>query len=53
MSPDDIDSVVLNLHSFLHYELGLPLDENEDYEMLSNFMHRVLDKFVTRDRNYN
>ena len=53
MSPDDIDNVVLNLHNFLFFQLGLPLDENEDYDMLSEFMHNALDKFTTRDRNYN
>ncbi len=53
MSPDDIDTVVLDLHSFLHYQLGLHIDENDDYEMLSDFMHKALDSFVTRERNYN
>lgn len=53
MSHDDIDTVVLKLHDFLIGALGCPLDENGDYEDLSDFMHDVLDKFVTRDRNYN
>lgn len=53
MSPDDIDTVVLKLHDFLWKQLGCALDENDDYEALSDFMHDTLDKFVTRDRNYN
>jgi hypothetical protein len=53
MSPDDIDSIVLSLHDFLFRNLGCSLDENDDYEMLSDFMHDALEKFVTRDRNYN
>lgn len=53
MSPDDIDTVVLKLHDFLTGALGCALDEEGDYEDLSDFMHDVLDKFVTRDRNYN
>jgi hypothetical protein len=53
MSPDDIDSVVLKLHDFLFRSLGCALDEDEDYDMLYNFMHNQLDPFCTRDRNYN
>lgn len=53
MSPDDIDTVVLELHDFLTGVLGCALDEEDDYESLSDFMHDTLDKFVTRDRNYN
>jgi hypothetical protein len=53
MSSDDIDSVVLKLHDFLFRNLGCALDEDEDYELLSNFMHNELESFVTRDRNYN
>lgn len=53
MSLDDIDTVVLNLYDFLTGALGCALDENEDYEALSDFMYDALDKFVTRDRNYN
>jgi hypothetical protein len=53
MSPDDIDSIVLDLSDFLRDKLGFEHDENDDYEQLSDFMHDVLEKFVTRDRNYN
>lgn len=53
MSPDDIDTVVLKLHDFLFRNLGYALDEDDDYEMLSNFMYDQLEPFVTRDRNYN
>ena len=53
MSPDDIDSVVLDLYDLLVKDLGCPLDEDADYSALSNFMHDALEKFVTRDRNYN
>lgn len=53
MSPDDIDSVTLKLHDFLIMQLGYNLDEDQDYDDLADFMHIVLDKFVTKDRNYN
>ena len=53
MSPDDIDTVVLKLHDFLTGALGCALDDNDDYEDLYIFMHDTLNKFVTRDRNYN
>lgn len=53
MSPDDIDTVVLKLHDFLTGALGCALDDNDDYADLQQFMHDTLDKFVTRDRNYN
>jgi hypothetical protein len=53
MSPDDIDSVVLMLHSFLVKEFNFPLNENNDYAQLSDFMHNALDEFCTKDRSYN
>lgn len=53
MSPDDIDDVVYKLHDFLTEALGCALDDNDDYVDLSDFMHDMLDKFCTRDRNYN
>lgn len=53
MSPDDIDTIVLKLHDFLTGAMGCPLDENDDYVDLQDFMYDVLEKFVTRDRNYN
>lgn len=53
MSPDDIDSVVLKLHDFLNGMLRCSLDENYDYERLQDFMYDQLDKFCTKDRNYN
>jgi hypothetical protein len=53
MSPDDIDSIVLDLYDLLVKDLGCPLDEDDDYAQLSDFMHEALEKFVTRDRNYN
>jgi hypothetical protein len=53
MSPDDIDSITLDLYDFLVNKMKVQLDENDDYSALSSFMYSVLDKFVTRDRNYN
>jgi hypothetical protein len=52
MSPDDIDSVVLELYDYL-ISIGCTLNEDDQYDALSAFMHDTLDKFVTRDRNYN
>lgn len=53
MSPDDIDSLALDLHNFLVDDMGLDLNENGDYEDLQSFLYEKLDRFVTRDRNYN
>jgi len=53
MTHDDIDYLVLDLHNFLFTNLGAAIDEDDDYIALSNFLHKKLDKFVTRDRNYN
>lgn len=53
MSPDDIDSLNLALHDFLVQQLGCPLDDEQDYVDLCEFLHDALDKFCTRDRNYN
>lgn len=53
MSPDDIDSITLDLYDFLVNKMKVQLDENDDYDALSSLMYDVLDKFVTRDRNYN
>ena len=53
MSPDDIDSFSLDLHSFLINHFDFKIDEDADYELLWSFLHQALDKFCTRDRNYN
>lgn len=53
MSPDDIDSLALDLHNFLVDDMGLDLNENSDYEALLSLLYDKLDPFVTRDRNYN
>jgi hypothetical protein len=52
MSPDDIDSIVLDLNDFMHDSMGIDLDDQE-YDMVHTFLHDTLDKFITRDRNYN
>jgi hypothetical protein len=54
MSPDDIDSLALDLHAFLVSDMmGLKLDEDADYATLRFFLYKQLDKFIVRDRNYN
>ena len=53
MSPDDIDSLTLKLHNFLVQQFNFPLDDEQDYVGLWEFLHDSLDKFVTRERNYN
>ena len=52
MSPDDIDTIVLRLHDLLTAMDRVP-DDDEDYITISEFMHDALDKYCTRDRNYN
>ena len=53
MSPDDIDSLCLDLHSFLINHFDCKIDEDADYELLRDYLHEALDHFYTRDRNYN
>ena len=52
MSPDDIDSVALAVFDLL-VDLGCTLDENDDWDQLKDLLHDKLDRFCTRDRNYN
>lgn len=52
MSPDDIDSVALAVFDLL-VDLGCTLDENDDWDQLRDLLHDKLDRFCTRDRNYN
>lgn len=59
MSPDDIDSFVLALSDFLNpmlppeKHMGNFFDTDDKYIPLSDFCFEQLDKFCTRDRNYN
>lgn len=52
MSPDDIDSVALAVFDLM-VDLGCTLDEDDDFGQLNDLLHDMLDKFCTRDRNYN
>ena len=52
MSPDDIDTIVLNLYDLLVLGLRAALDD-DDYVVIYDHLHNALDPFVTRDRNYN
>lgn len=53
MSPDDIDTIVVNLYDLLVLKLGAALDDDDDYMVIYDHLHNALDPFVTRDRNYN
>ena len=53
MSPDNIDSLALDLHDFLINVVGLDLNGDSDYVAIHDFLADKLDRFVTRDRNYN
>lgn len=59
MSPDDIDSFVLDLSEFLNRllppekHMGNFFDTDDRYMPLHDFCEEWLDKFITRDRNYN
>lgn len=52
MSPDDIDSLALNLFDFM-VDHGVQLDENDGWDELRDLLYRKLENFCTRDRNYN
>jgi len=53
MSPDDVENLTFELHDFLVNEMRVQLDEEDDYQSLSNFLFLNLDKFITRERNFN
>jgi len=53
MSPDDIDRIALGLHDLLVLDLGCDLSEQEDWDVLLEHMHKVLEPYVTRERNFN
>ena len=52
MSTDDINEITLNLNDFMHDSMGIDLND-EEYDMLTNFMLNELDPFVTKERNCN
>lgn len=52
-SPDDIDNFACKLFDYLVDNMDCPFDEDVDFGMIMDFCHRNLDKFCTRDRNYN
>lgn len=53
MSPDDIDTLAVDLYDFLVNVMGLDLNEDADYEALLSLLYDKIDPFITRDRNYN
>ena len=53
MSPDDIDHIALAVFDLLVDDLNCNLDEDGDWDQILNLLHRKLEPFVTRDRNYN
>lgn len=53
MSPDDIDHVALAVFDLLTLDLGIIMDENEDWDQIRSLLHHKLDKFCTKERNYN
>ena len=52
MSPDDIDRIALGLYEVLG-DLNANLNENDDWDEVLAYMHRALEPYVTRERNYN
>lgn len=59
MSPDDINSFVYSLTEYLNPRLppekymGNFFDTDKEYQPLLDFVTSRLDKFVTKDMNYN
>lgn len=52
MDEDDITHLSLYIHTFL-LNRGVPLDEDDDWDQLHEFMQDFLGKFVNKQRNYN
>lgn len=53
MNHDDIDSLAVDLHDFLVGDMGLDLNDDGDFNAMLSLLHDKLDRFITRDRNYN
>lgn len=53
MSPDDIDKITLELSEKLGPVFGIDFDIDSNYNILHAAVDKILDPFVTRDRNYN
>lgn len=51
MSYDDIDDIVIEVFDFMA-DSGYLLSE-EEFTRLDDFLSNILDKFVTKERNYN
>jgi hypothetical protein len=59
MSPDDIDSLIVEVVAQLEDEMGVKpgeksmFDDDDLYERLQEIFYHHLEKYCTRDRNYN
>jgi len=51
MNEDDINSLCLKLHDFI--ERFPLLYTEEGYDWLNEFLHAELDKYVTKESNFN
>lgn len=52
MSPDHIDSLAVMVHDIILAH-GFDIDENDDFLAVQNFLYKLLDSHLTKQRNYN
>lgn len=55
MSEDDIDNLIVNVVAWVEntFQNHTLLDNDELYEELSSIFYEKLEKFCTKERNYN
>lgn len=54
MSPDDIDSLVVEVVKWLEkQDVNIDFDNDKSYDEFADIFYDHLERFCTRDRNYN
>jgi hypothetical protein len=54
MSPDDVDGLVVRIIMWLENKgCNIDFDNDTIHDQFNNMVHKELEHFVTRDRNYN
>lgn len=53
MSEDDIDGLIVSITEFIEKHSDMDLDNDALYEELTGVVYEDLEKFITKERNYN
>jgi hypothetical protein len=52
MTEDDIDSLTLDLNDFMLDSIGVDLND-EEYDLLRDFLYGKFEWLISKERNYN